>query len=165
MQEPSRKQSLLQKVKNETRSASMTNRKFLPASFEELKQLQHRRQALSFMNDVIENRAHTKTEFCKLNHISHHTLNNALQELGMRKRKVTITRANHTVNGTNRQIPARSGAKQNAKKITGKTINAGSLSDNNSDISTCHRPNYETIGSFHSRLTAAELAGIDPTKA
>lgn len=138
--EPYRKQSLLQKVKNEKRSVAMSNQKFIPDSFEELKQLQYRRQALSFMNAVIENKVKTKVEFCKENHISHHTLNSALEQLGMHKKKIRRQPKSQTGNGSERNNRARSGSKKKQEIHAGTDLENIETNDINEEFLNTHRP-------------------------
>lgn len=127
---PVRRQSLLQKIKSEERSASLTTGKFMPSSYDRLKELQSRKQALNFMNEMVNNRIKNKNEFCKQQHISHHTLNKALESLGVsKKRSSRKTNIGHNDSESQSKPRIAKGLKSNRREKSRDVI-AGSQKEN-----------------------------------
>ena len=78
-----RVRSKLQQVKDKHRSFTQTNKEGIPKDLNELKEIKYREHAITFLNQYTNiNKKMSKSQYCKTNHISHKTLNTALQQLG-----------------------------------------------------------------------------------
>lgn len=81
--EKERVRSKLQQVKDKHRSFTQTNKQGIPKDFNELKLIKYREHAITFLNEYMNiDKKTTKSEYCKSNHISHNSLNNALKLMG-----------------------------------------------------------------------------------
>src|SRR5271165_5814634 len=74
-----RERSKLQQVKDKHRSFSQATKEGIPKDFDEIKSIKLREHALTFLNQCMNiDKKMSKTRYCKINHISHNSLNTGL---------------------------------------------------------------------------------------
>ena len=82
-----RVRSKLQQVKDKHRSFTQTSKEGIPKDLNELKSIKYREHAITFLNQYMDiNKKMSKSQYCKVNHISHNSLNTGLNLLGYKTR-------------------------------------------------------------------------------
>ena len=82
-----RVQSKLQQVKDKHRSFTQTSKEGIPKDLNELKAIMYRDHSITFLNQYMNiNQKMSKSQYCKINHISHNSLNTGLSLLGYKTR-------------------------------------------------------------------------------
>lgn len=78
-----RKVTHLQSLKGGMKSYYDSNDRFLPHGLDDMKKVKRHNMAITFADQYLRGVVDSKTEWCKINHISRNTLNKALKDAGM----------------------------------------------------------------------------------
>ena len=124
------KRSKLQQVKDKHRSFTQTNKKDIPKDLNELKLIKNRDHAIAFLNEYMNiDKKTSKSKYCKINHISHNSLNTGLKQLGYK------TRLNETKPDQSRPLETKQGQSRpkRKKQNLNKEIKAGKVFESYED--------------------------------